>query len=70
MHVSTDRRLSEDRLPKAAARGCLALTDARSSDTGWPAVQRMSASDVDTVTSALGEVYSEVTVVLVAQADT
>jgi AraC-like DNA-binding protein len=63
MHVSTDRRLSEDRLPKAAARGCLALTDARSSDTGLPAVQRMSASDVDTVTSALSEVYSEVTVV-------
>jgi AraC-like DNA-binding protein len=63
MHVSTDRPTSDRRLPMAAARGCFALTDARSSDTGWPAVQRMSATDVDTVTSALSEVYSEVTVV-------
>ena len=63
MHVSTDRPASDGRLPTAAARGCLALTDARSSDTGWPAVQRISASDVETATSALSEVYSEVTVV-------
>jgi AraC-like DNA-binding protein len=47
----------------AAARGCLALTDARPSDTGWPAVQRMSANDVETAASALSEAYGEVTVV-------
>ena len=63
MHVSTDRPASDGRLPIAAACGCLALTDARSSDAGWPAVQRISASDVETATSALSEVYSEVTVV-------
>jgi AraC-like DNA-binding protein len=63
MHASTARPASDSRLPMAAARGCLALTDAQSSDTGWPAVQRISASDVETVTSALSEVYSEVTVV-------
>jgi AraC-like DNA-binding protein len=63
MHVSTDRPTSDNRRPAAAARGCVGLTDARSSDTGWPAVQRMSANDVETVTSALSEVYTEVTVV-------
>jgi AraC-like DNA-binding protein len=63
MQVSTDRPASDGRLPIAAARGCLALTDARSSDTGRLAVQRLSARDVETVTSALSEVYSEVTVV-------
>jgi AraC-like DNA-binding protein len=63
MHVSTDCPISEGPLPTAATQGCLALTDARSSDTGWPSVQHMSASDVETVTSALSEVYSEVTVV-------
>jgi AraC-like DNA-binding protein len=63
MHVSIDRPASDGRLPMAAARGCLALADARSSDTGWPAVQRISASDVETVTKALSEVYSEVTFV-------
>jgi AraC-like DNA-binding protein len=63
MHVSTDRRLSEERVPTAAARGDVALADARSSDTGWPALQRVSASDVDTAVSALSEAYGEVTVV-------
>ena len=63
MHVSTDRPASGSRLPMSAAAGCLALTDVRSSDTGWPAVQRMSASDVETVTTALSEVYSDVSVV-------
>src|SRR5258707_13101316 len=63
MHVSADCPASDSRLPMAAARGCLALTDARSSDTGWPALQRLSASDVETAASALSEVYGEVTVV-------
>jgi AraC-like DNA-binding protein len=63
MHVSTDRPRSDGRLPMAAAGGCPALTDVRSSDTGWPAVQRMSASNVETVTTALSEVYSDVSVV-------
>ena len=62
MHVDTDRPASDGRLP-AAARGHFGLTDARSSETGWPAVQRMSASGVETVASALTEVYTEVTVV-------
>jgi AraC-like DNA-binding protein len=63
MHVSTRNPTSDGQLPMTAARGCLALTDAPSSDMGWPAVQRMSASDVDTVANALTEVYSEVSVV-------
>jgi AraC-like DNA-binding protein len=63
MHVSTDRPASDSRLPTAAARGCLALTDERTSDTGWPAIQRMSASDVETAASALSKAYGEVTVV-------
>jgi AraC-like DNA-binding protein len=63
MHVSTDRPASDGRLPMAAARSCLALTDARSSDTGWPALQRLSASDAETAASALSEAYGEVTVV-------
>jgi AraC-like DNA-binding protein len=63
MHVSIDRPASEGRLPMAAARGCLALTDARSSDPNWPALQRLSADDVETAASALSQAYGEVTVV-------
>jgi AraC-like DNA-binding protein len=63
MHVSTDRPASDNRLPTTAARGGLALADARWSDTGWPALQRVSASDVETAVSALSEAYGEVTVV-------
>lgn len=63
MHASTDRRATDNRLSTEAARDGLALADARSSDTGWPALQRLSASDVETASSALSEAYSEVTVV-------
>ena len=63
MHVSTDRPASDNRLPTAAARGDVALADARLSDTGWPALQRVSASDVETAACALSEAYGEVTVV-------
>jgi AraC-like DNA-binding protein len=63
MHVSIDRPTSDGRLPMSAARGRLALTDARSPDTGWPALQRMSANDVETAAGALSEAYGDVTVV-------
>src|ERR1700687_1739886 len=63
MQVSIDRPASDNRLPTTAARGGLALADARWSDTGWPALQRVSASDVETAVSALSAAYGEVTVV-------
>src|ERR1700736_1709697 len=63
MHISTDLPASENRLPAAAARGGPALAHTRSSDRGWPALQRLSACDVETASRALSAAYSEVTVV-------
>src|SRR6201997_4990781 len=63
MQISTDRPASENQLPAAAARGCAALGHTRSSDGGWPALQRLSACDIETASRALSAAYSEVTVV-------
>lgn len=63
MHASTCHLASDNRLPTAATLGALALADPPLSDTGWPALQRLSASDAETASSALSEAYSEVTVV-------
>src|SRR5271163_1246987 len=62
-YVNTDSPTSESRLPTASTRDRLALTDARSSDADWPALQRLSADDVAMATSALSAAYGEVTVV-------
>jgi AraC-like DNA-binding protein len=63
MHVRTDRPASDGQLPKVVAQGEMTWADVPSSDADWPALQRLSADDVETAASALSEAYGEVTVV-------
>jgi AraC-like DNA-binding protein len=57
-----DVRTTNDRLRSPWSFGSLALADASSPDTGAPRLQRLSANDVETATSALSTAYCEVTV--------